>query len=159
MGATAACFMDSGRYVIVGYEDGKISIINSERAEEIISCKDHHETGGYMGSPISALLWVENKHDRKTVVDIPDHTKHLKSIHVIDQKTKPETIEKIQLLSDHSLQSCLLYSADASLRIQVLWQGHFPLAQFFLKDLLPQNTFAQSLIVKIKKLASTESCD
>jgi len=52
--------------------------------------------------------------------------------------------------------SSIVYAADASLNISLLYQGHFPIACFKLKDILPPNTFANNLILKIKRLRSTD---
>jgi hypothetical protein len=55
VGPTALVFTDNGKYVAVGYEDGKVSILNSDSADEIFSTKIVD-----FGSPITALSWVES---------------------------------------------------------------------------------------------------
>lgn len=49
------CFTQDGRYLVVGYEDGKVSLINSEKAEEIMTTKLSD-----FGSPITCLQWLES---------------------------------------------------------------------------------------------------
>ena len=52
VGPTAMTFTDNGKYVVVGYEDGKISVLSSDNAEEIFSVKIVD-----FGSAITAFHW------------------------------------------------------------------------------------------------------
>lgn len=63
---------------------------------------------------------------------------HLKGIQQIDTKLKSETIEKVNKLEGQDNdQSNMLFSSDAAGNISILYDSHFPVASFNLRDLVP----------------------
>lgn len=53
----------------------------------------------------------------------------------------------------------MLFTADASLNLSMLYGGYFPVACVNLRDkILPQGTFANNLVVKVVKIVSSQDC-
>ena len=70
-------------------------------------------------------------------------------------------MHRLTLLSQdyNEKHQSILFCADASLNISMLYGGYFPIACFNLRDqILPAGTFAQNLIVKVTKLVSSDDC-
>ncbi|CDW83287.1 UNKNOWN [Stylonychia lemnae] len=159
LGPTSLEFTKNGKQVIIGYEDGKVSIIKSDdSAYEIFATKIVDDI-----SPITAICYQEAKQYKSPYIQNDKSGLHIKPLQSIDSKVPKEIIEKIAILSEIQnpavTQSSIVYTADASLNISLLYQGHFPIACFKIKDILPHNTFASNLILKIRRLRSTDTCD
>eukprot|EP00347_Sterkiella_histriomuscorum_P019667 403340747 len=159
LGPTALEFTKNGQQVIIGYEDGKISVIkNDNTAEELFTSKIVD-----FGAPITAIHYQESRQFKSQYLNNDQSHLHIKPLHSIDHKISKLVQEKLQLLEQitdlNVKNSALVFAADASLNISVIYQCHFPIASFSIRDLLPPNTFAQNLILKIKKIKSTDGCD
>ncbi len=74
-------------------------------------------------------------------------------------KVKQDVIQKLSILSPSYKHQSILFCADASMNISLLYGGYFPIACFNLRDqILPPGTFANNLIVKLTKLTSADDC-
>jgi hypothetical protein len=80
VGPTSLAFNEGNAMFLlaVGYEDGKVVIINAENAEELFTTKIID-----FGAPITSMHWQDNKRAAK-VEEGQGFTKHVKGIQICD---------------------------------------------------------------------------
>ena len=116
MGPTALTFTDNGKHLLVGYEDGKVSMLLTDNAQEIFQVKIVD-----FGAPITALEWQEAHQERKQGKQHSEFCRHLKDMHSLDPKAANEVMEKFAILNNQGETTSLLYCADAALNISLLY--------------------------------------
>ena len=76
----------------VGYEDGKVVLINAENAEELFTTKIID-----FGAPITAMHWQEASSGGKNQCSLSeDMLKHIKSLSTLDHsKIKTDVLKRL----------------------------------------------------------------
>lgn len=87
MGPTALAFTNDGKYVIVGYKDGSVSVFCGDKVDAIFNSKIAEH-----GAPITTLHWHESIKVKHHSIKLADHCLHLKTLENLDPKPQnPKT--------------------------------------------------------------------